>query len=199
MPNECVERHQNFSDEQLISLVVGKDADALEMLYYRHAQTIFQVAQRIVHEIEIAEELVQETFWQVWQRAEQYRGVGSAFSWMLRIARNKAIDHLRWRKAHPLTNDDPLEMLETTAQLLSASVEEEVEQRWLGWQLQKAMDRLPDKQRLCLELAYFQGMSQSEIAEHTQTPLGTIKTRIRIGMEKLAHMLYGNAAFAGAN
>lgn len=75
-PNERVECYQNFSDEQLLSLVVSKDADALEMLYDRHAQTIFHVIQRNVGEVEIAEELVQETFWQVWQRAEQYRGAG---------------------------------------------------------------------------------------------------------------------------
>lgn len=199
MQTESAEHYRSFSDEKLLSLMVEKDACAVEVLYDRHAQAIFQVLHRIVHNAEAAEDLLQETFWQVWQKAEQYNGSGPASSWIFRVARNKAIDHLRWQKVRPHTISNPLEMIEPTQPLCTDGVDAEVEARWVEWQLQQAMDRLPGEQRLCLELAYFQGMSQSEIAEHTQMPLGTIKTRMRIGMEKLGRLLYRTSVFAGAS
>lgn len=182
-----------ISDETLLQKIAEQDTAALELLYDRHAQTVFNLIGRIVRDSAIADELLQETFWQVWKQAERYRGEGSAAAWVYRIARNKSLDQLRRKKVRPQPVETGSETDEqamwATLSAENAEVEPVVEQRRDSLAVRRALLRIPDEQRQCLEMAYFEGMSQRQIAEHTATPLGTVKTRIRIGMEKLERFL----------
>jgi RNA polymerase sigma-70 factor (ECF subfamily) len=183
------------SDEALLQLIAQRDAAALEMLYDRYAQTIYNLIKRIVQEPAIADELLQETFWQVWQACapSQFRGEGAAAAWLCRIARNKSLDQLRRQKARPrpleIKSDEAEEVLWDEFIATDVEVEQGIARSW-DWQyVRRALTQIPSEQRLCLELAYFEGMSQSQIAEYTHIPLGTIKTRLRLGLEKLERIL----------
>jgi RNA polymerase sigma-70 factor (ECF subfamily) len=183
------------SDEALLQLIAQRDAAALETFYDRHAQTVYNLIMRIVRDAAIADELLQETFWQVWQAGGQgqFRSEGPALAWLCRIARNKSLDQLRRQKARPqpvLTESaEDEELLWDELVASDMTVERVAEQTW-DWQyLRQALSKIPSEQRLCLELAYFEGMSQRQIAEYTATPLGTIKTRLRMGLEKLEYIL----------
>ena len=184
-----------LSDEQLLQLIARRDADAFETLYDRHAQVVHNLILRIVGERRATEELVQEAFWQVWQKAGDFRGDGAGAAWLYRVARNRGLDRLRQRNARPQTvalelEDSP--RLFAYAQLPSVetpSVESVVERSWQQQQVRESLASIPDDQRVILELAYFEGMTQSEIAEQLSLPIGTIKSRIRLGVEKLERLL----------
>lgn len=188
MQPKSKDAYQGYSDEMLLQLVNGKDLWAYEILYARHAQSLYSLLIRIVREPTTAEELLQETFWQIWQKSEQYSEKGSVAAWLHRIARNKGLDQLRSTKARPSTTND-LRTVEQSTAYAYASAEQAVEQRLKQQHVVQALESIPSEQRVCLELAYFEGMSQREIAEHTSTPLGTIKTRMRIGLEKVGRLL----------
>lgn len=178
-----------ISDEELLARTVAQDVQAFEELYDRHAKTVYSLILRVVRDPEAAEELVQESFWQVWRKAEQYNGGGAVGAWLSRIGRNKALDHLRRVKARPQAAEGEPEMMERIAAPDSQRVEAEVNRIWDRQHLQNALATIPDEQRRCLEMAYFDGKSQREIAEAMGTPIGTIKTRVRIGLEKLERSL----------
>src|SRR5262245_30153394 len=148
---------------------------------------------RIVRESGVADELLQETFWQVWQQADKFRGEGSAAAWLSRIARNKSLDQLRRQKARPQPIEtQPEEDQAAVLDQLSAeeaAVEIIVENDQVQQSIHQALAQIPAEQRNYLELAYFEGMSQRQIAEHTKTPLGTVKTRLRMGLKKLESLL----------
>src|SRR4029453_1248326 len=99
------------------------------------------------------EELLQEVFWQVWQKAEQYEGAGTMAAWLYRVARNKALDHLRQVRTRPQPAPTELETLERSPRFSTNSAESEVEQSWRRQQVTQALDSIPSDQRLCLELA----------------------------------------------
>ncbi len=143
----------------------------------------------IVHEHATADELLQETFGQVWQKAGAYAGRGTVTAWLYRIARNKSLDQLRRQKARPRAVEMDLhedeQALWNSVKLEITVVEQAVERNWRYQSLRQALTEIPNEQRYCLELAYFEGMSQQKIAEYTNTPLGTVKTRLRLGLEKL--------------
>lgn len=181
--------YNRHSDDLLLQQIAQKDPAALEAFYDRYAQTVYNLIVRIVRDLALADELLQETFWQVWQKADEFTGKGAAAAWLFRIARNKSLDQLRRQKARPqpVTTTTP----EAEAALwrdLGANeppLERVTEQSWKQEYLRRALAEIPAEQRLCLELVYFEGMSQRQIAEYTNTPLGTVKTRLRIGLEKL--------------
>jgi RNA polymerase sigma-70 factor (ECF subfamily) len=125
----------------------------------------------------------------VWENANQYRGSGAALAWMMRVARNRALDQLRRQRVRPPLVSDDAEEVESIAD--SMTTEEAVEVQMRRAQVQRALDSIPEDQRLCLELAYFEGLSQREIAEKTNMAVGTIKSRIRIGLEKVERLLRG--------
>lgn len=176
------------ADEQLLHLVSQGSVDAYETFYERYAQTAYRLILRIVHDPALADELLQETFWQVWRNAVGYQGTGAAAAWLLRIARNRALDELRRQKARPSIQSvfDPNGEYPETA---TSSVEMDAEQRWHQTQVQQALAEVPGEQRVCLELAYFDGLTQQEIASQLAVPLGTVKSRMRIGLEKLERLL----------
>lgn len=183
--NNC----SDYSDEILLQSVVLKEAGAFEMLYDRHASTVYNILFHIVRDESLAEELLQETFWQVWQKASQYQAKGTGSAWLHQIARNKALDQLRRQKSRSSVILNDIDTYEWGLPRHQPSAESEFEQGWTRDVIQKALERIPTEQRLCLEMAYFEGLSHQEIAEKTEMPLGTIKTRMRIGMEKLERFL----------
>ena len=185
------EQYADHADEVLLQFVIQQDVDAFEVLYNRHASQLYGLLQSIVRDTHVAEELLQETFWRVWQRAEQYSGVGTGAAWLHCIARNKALDQLRRQKASTSLLTDTFEKFEASPLLQQRSAEHEFEQSAMQQQVQQALANIPTEQRLCLEMAYFEGLSQQEIAQQTNVPIGTIKTRSRIGMKKLARSLVG--------
>ncbi len=183
----------HLSDEVLLQRISERDADALEELYNRHAQVVFSLSVRIVRDSALADEILQETFWQVWRKAEAYRGAGAAAAWLYRIARNKSLDQLRRKSARPQpvlsASEAEDEVMWASLASGGAEVETVAERNWDLQHVREALAGIPAEQRLCLELAYFEGMSQSQIASFTDTPLGTTKTRIRSGLQKLERIL----------
>jgi RNA polymerase sigma-70 factor (ECF subfamily) len=170
--------------------VAGGSADALADLYDRHAGIVFGLARRIVLRPEDAEEVVQDVFAQVWRQAPRYAGErASVAGWLVMLTRARAIDRLRARRARP--DEDRGEAPSAALPLSSADPDPEAatlsaeQVRQVG----SVFATLPDPQRVLLGLAYFEGLSHSEIAARTGVPLGTVKTRIRSAMETLRQTL----------
>jgi RNA polymerase sigma-70 factor, ECF subfamily len=180
---------QRYTDEMLLQLVARKNVSAYEALYDRHARPVYSLLLRIVHDAQVTEELLQEIFWQVWQKAGQYEGTGTAAAWLYRIARNRGLDQLRHQRARPQAMHTELDVLDRTPNIFARSAERQAERSIRRQEVLQALESIPEEQRHCIELAYFDGLSQREIADFTNTPLGTIKTRMRIGMEKLERLL----------
>jgi RNA polymerase sigma-70 factor (ECF subfamily) len=181
--------YSQYSDEELLQLIIQHNPDALAALYDRHAQVVYNLIMRIVRDLAIADEVLQETFWQVWRKAGEFSGRGAVAAWLYRIARNKSLDQLRRQKARPqpveTTSEEDEAALWAQLEADNVAVEKIVARRWDHQYLRQALAEIPSEQRLCLELAYFEGMSQQRIAEYTHTPLGTVKTRLRLGLAKL--------------
>lgn len=174
------------AEDQLVAqrLADGDDS-ALAELYDRHGRTAFSLAYRIVGDAETAEEVVQEVFLAVWRRAGSYRPErGSVRAWLLTAVRNRGIDVLRARQSRPRTtviDDLPLAAPDDPAQLaLSRATADSV---------RAAVAKLPKDQRTAVELAYFAGLSYPEIAARLGVPLGTIKSRLRLALERLRGQL----------
>lgn len=185
------EAREQLSDVDLIDQASRGDAWALEVLYDRYSRVVFSFALRIVNDQLIAEELLQEVFFRAWQQGGTFRASKGAFlTWLLSITHNMAIDEVRKRKRRPQRSDsdDPDVVLAAVADT-GPSVEDEVWLRVLRERIGRALDTLPVAQREAIELAYFRGMTHREIAETLGEPLGTIKTRMRLGMQKLRDQL----------
>jgi RNA polymerase sigma-70 factor (ECF subfamily) len=175
------------TDEELVARVQHGDTAALEALYSRYARVVYSFAIRIVGDGPTAEEVLQEAFVRTWRQAGSFRTVrGNFASWLLSITHNLAIDELRKRQRRP-QRVDGVDISETLYGLVdeATNVEEAAEASVLRERVAGALATLPEAQRVAVELAYFSGMSQREIAAHLREPLGTIKTRLRLGMMKL--------------
>ena len=184
----------SLSDADLIGRAAEGDARALEVLYDRYSRVVFSFGLRIVGDPQLAEELLQEVFFRAWQQGGSFRSnKGSFITWLLSITHNMAIDEVRKRRRRPQKADseDPETVLAAVPDS-GPDVEDEV---WLGAlrdTIEGAMASLPPAQRQAIEMAYFRGLTQREIAEQLGEPLGTIKTRMRLGMQKLRDQLEGN-------
>ncbi len=185
---ECI--MSGMSDQELLTSIGQGHKPALSMLYGRYAARLFGLILQIVKNRTEAEDVLQETFMQIWQKAHQYDSQKSQPEvWLLLLARSRAID--RCRKHRPLSvdpNDIEIEQADTTDALLL--------QREARVAVCAALQLLSPEQQLPLQLAFFEGMTHVEIAEHLQIPLGTVKTRIRNGMMHLKQALSpgGNAS-----
>jgi len=179
------------SDAELIAQAAGGDPAALEVLYDRYARVVYSFAVRIVGDPQIAEEILQEVFFRAWQQGSSFQSNrGSLITWLLSITHNLSIDEIRKRNRRPQRADsaEPEQLLAGVSDE-SVNVEDEV---WLGsirQSILEALEQLPEAQRRPIEMAYFQGLTQREIAEALGEPLGTIKTRMRLGMLKLREYL----------
>ncbi len=182
---------RSASDAELIGQASGGNPEALEILYDRYSRVIFSFALRIVGEPQIAEEILQEVFFRAWQQGASFQSNrGSLVTWLLSITHNLSIDEIRKRNRRPQRADsaEP-ELLLAGVSDETVNVEDEV---WLGSLRQsilEALAQLPSAQRTPIEMAYFQGLTQREIADQLNEPLGTIKTRMRLGMLKLREYL----------
>ena len=165
------------------------DEAALGALYDLWAERVHALAFWILKDVDEAEDVVEETFWQAWRTAGRYDGKRSAGStWLMMIARSRALDSLRSRRrradwiAAPSTASLMRDQVGSTAADVPGAELETTDRRA---ELASALHTLPPEQRTALELAYFEGLSHGEIAERTSQPLGTVKTRIRLAMHKL--------------
>lgn len=187
-------RTSSDDDEVLLRRVATGDEHALGALYDRWSPLVFSLCVHILGDDDEAEEAVEETFWQAWRQAGRYDiARGAVSTWLTTIARTRALDRLRAtrrRKEEAMSDLSQTKrtMVEETARRGDdpARGAEVAERRAL---VRQALLALPTEQREVLELAYFRGLSQTEIAAHTGQPLGTIKTRVRLAMEKLRDRL----------
>ena len=176
-------RYPHLADEDLMLLVGGGDADAFAPLYDHHCRIVYSVAHKITGEKHSAEDLTQEAFLKVWRSAESYRPEkGRVRTWILSVARNQNIDLLHAKATRSRT----LEKVEASAPRYEPS--EAFARAWhdirLG-RVREALDVLPQVQQQVLELAHFSGLTHMQIAERLGLPLGTVKGRMRLGVEKL--------------
>lgn len=176
---------KEWNDEQLIAQVARGDTAAYEMLYDRYASAGLGLALKITGDQALAEEVLQETFWRVWRKADLFQNQRGAFtSWFFGIARNLSIDMLRRQRSQGQPVDESDRMIEQTADP-SLDVPETAWLRVKHQQMRAAIESLPNEQRYVIELAYFRGMTRQEIASATGEPLGTIHTRARLALQKL--------------
>lgn len=162
------------------------DESALATLYDRWSQSVYSVVAHLLKDADGAEDVVEESFWQVWQRASSYDpSRGTVRSWLLTIARSRALDRLRGRKRNPEDSAADLNIIRDPR----SDPSQEAEGAERSQLVYGALVELPEEQRRTLELAYFRGLSQSEIADALGVPLGTVKTRMRLGMQKLRDKL----------
>lgn len=180
-----------ISDADLISLVTQGDQEALELLYERYSRAVYSFSLRIVGDAQVAEEILQEVFVRAWQQGGSFQSArGTLITWLLSITHNLSIDEVRRRNRRPQKAEsaEPETILATLPDE-GLDVEEEVWLSSLRVSIQVALQQLPASQREAIELAYFQGLTQREIADTLGEPLGTIKTRMRLGMLKLREQL----------
>lgn len=175
------------SDAELVHRVSLGDTAALEALYNRYARVVYSFAMRIVSDPMLAEEILQEVFVRTWRQADRFqRSRGNFGSWLLSITHNLAIDEIRKRQRRPQKSDS-VDVSDALFGLVdeATNVEEAAQASALRMRIKTALLTLPEAQRDAIELAFFSGMSQREISAHLDIPLGTIKTRMRLGLKKL--------------
>ena len=175
-------------DRETAQRMAEGDPEALAAVYDRHIRSVFGLAMRVLQDQGDAEDVVQEVFSQAWSQAKRYDATrGSVASWLLMMSRSRAIDRLRSRRAQPDATRHDRTVVDLPDPALGA------EQRVLTAEsaagLRTALAALPLTQRVAIELAYFEGVTQTQIADRLEQPLGTVKTRIRTGLLKLREAL----------
>jgi RNA polymerase sigma-70 factor (ECF subfamily) len=175
------------SDAELLERVGERDRVAFEILYGRYVRPVFGLALRRLGDRGHAEDAVQEAFAAIWRSASTYRPErGAAGGWLYTVARNAIVDRLR--RNGPAVDAELPEL---------ASAEpgpaQQAEDSYVGWRVHRALEELQPREREVIELAYWSGMSQSEVAEYLHLPLGTVKTRTRSGLARLASVLEGES------
>ena len=187
-----------ISDPELMHAIGRQDRQAFETLYDRYNRLVFSTAYRVLQDAQGAEDVAQEVFVRLWKNPDRYdEQRGRFLGWLLSVTRNRAIDEVRSRKRRPLTesqvgNPEDSGSLadETPSEPARAAMElaEMTDQREM---VRQALAELPEEQRVAIEMAYYKGLTQVEIATELDTPLGTVKTRVRLGMQKLRVALQG--------
>jgi RNA polymerase sigma-70 factor (ECF subfamily) len=177
------------SDEFLVAKLLERDSSAFTVLYDRYNRMAFGLAYRMLSDPLAAEDVVQEAFLSVWRQAETFQAERSAArTWILSIVHHRAIDRIRRGTAAREVSSDALENPIDRADD-SVDVEQEVGALLEAGQVRQALESLPAEQRRAIEMAYFAGLSHSEIAGQLKVPLGTVKGRLRIGLQKLRTLL----------
>jgi RNA polymerase sigma-70 factor (ECF subfamily) len=182
-----------IDEAQLVIQVADGDEDALGLLYDRFGQGVYSLCLRIVHDRTAAEDLTQEVFLRLWRSASSFDSArGRLKPWLLRIAHNLALNEVRRHQSRPVAaSEDEMEVVR--AELADTSVESDpagtTSLRERALVVRQAVAQLPLPQRRAIELAFYGGLSQAEVAAALGDPLGTIKSRIRIGMQRLRELL----------
>ena len=182
MPEKSEDVRARRDDVALLDRVVARDQQAIAELYERHSRLLFGLILRILRDREEAEDVLQEVFLAAWTRAETYKAsLGTPAGWLVRIARNRAIDRLRANSSRQRVIE---EGYAASAAEAGAAREGEAER-----DVARALDALPAEQRSLIEEAYFRGLTHSELAARFSIPLGTVKTRVRLGLMALRQYL----------
>ena len=179
---------RSLADEDLMQLVQRGQAAAFELVYDRHSQAAFSLAYRMAGSRGIAEDIVQEAFLNIWRSGARYeRARGSVRTWVLGIVHHRAVDALRRSFVHERrrASDEGLEETLETGERTDVEAARHEE----AATVRAALSHLPAEQVQVIELAYFGGFTHTEIAEMLQTPVGTVKGRMRLGLEKMRHAL----------
>ncbi len=181
-----LERKSIVSDEALLLGMRERDVDALDELYERYHRQAFALAYRMLANREVAEEVMQDAFLSIWKQAATYDiGVGRVRPWLFSIVHHRAIDRLRRvRERQPWASLD-----EAWMKASSGDVFRDVYQGVQRDQIRAALTQLPDEQRQAIDMAYFGGRTFMEISEMTSAPVGTVKSRVRLGLGKLRELL----------
>jgi RNA polymerase sigma-70 factor, ECF subfamily len=181
----AVRAEARVTDGSLLQRIADGDSGAFETLYHRFARPLFGLALRMLRDRSRAEDAVQETFTAIWRSAASYkpeRGPGAP--WLYAVARNAIVDRARARGE--ATFADPPDAVAP-----DAGPDDRAESAYVSWRVHRAVQELPEHEREVLELAYWSGLSQSEVARFLDIPLGTVKTRTRSGLGHLADLLEG--------
>jgi RNA polymerase sigma-70 factor, ECF subfamily len=181
---KAAEPTDDASDADLLVRVADRDRAAFEALYHRYVRSIYGLALRRLRDRQRAEDAVQEMFASVWRSAASYRPErGPASPWLYAVARNAIVDRLRARTEPAAEAPDLVSAEPGPAERAEAS--------FVSWRVHRALEELPAKEREVVELAYWSGLSQSEVAEYLHIPLGTVKTRTRTALAHLSDLLDG--------
>lgn len=171
-------------DTTLMKNLLRQDVNAFEQLYDRHSRTVYALVLRILQQAATAEEVVQDVFLQLWRNAAAFDAERGPFTpWLLTLARNRALDHLRLKSERQRRREDQTDELPTVAS--APEYERELDERRRVERVRSLMGGLLPQQKRAIELAYFEGLSHSEIAEKLKEPLGTVKSWIRNGLLRL--------------
>jgi RNA polymerase sigma-70 factor, ECF subfamily len=188
-----VEDIRSLADEDVMQLVQGGDPRAFEILYDRHGGAAFSMAYRVVGDRLSAEDISQEAFLSIWRSRLRYRPErGSVRTWVLGIVHHRAVDSLRRNLIHERRRSRSAE--EAEEQEAPELTEVEAARREEARMVRRALDSLPDDQCRVIELAYFGGFTHSQIADALGMPIGTVKGRMRLGLDKLRRELAQGAA-----
>ncbi len=190
LAGEACAARASWTDEVLMAAVAAHDDYAFAVLYDRYVDLVYSASLRVLADTQLAEDATQDVFVRIWRRPETFIAQRGRFlSWLMSVARNRAVDELRARGRRrrregsslgtPEDGAQPLFPGESDDPLLAAQVKEE------QLLVRRALVDLPVEQRIALEMAYFNGLTQQQIAVSLHEPLGTVKTRIRLGMQKL--------------
>jgi len=185
---------QAEADAELVGRMARGDERALGALYDRHGRTMFALAYRILADRDDAEEVVLEAFTQAWRASGNYASErGSVAAWLVVLARSRALDRLRSRDRHQraITRaaEDEGGLASPAMGTVAPETQHGVEEKERRVQVLAALGELPEPQRRCIQLAYYEGLTQTEIATRLSEPLGTVKTRMRLGLMKLRETL----------
>jgi RNA polymerase sigma-70 factor, ECF subfamily len=190
-PTEPLTETQSAEDATLVARIAEGDGHALETLYDRYSRVVYSFSLRMLADTNSAEDLTQEVFLRLWRQGGSYQHSRGAFlTWLLSVTHNMAIDEIRRRKRRPVAVDGA-----DDDQTLSALPDTRTDVENAAWLtslhaiVREALQDIPPSQRHAIELAYFSGLTQREIAERLNEPLGTIKTRMRLGLLKLRERL----------
>ena len=182
--------YSQLEDDVLLRLIIRSEANALNELYGRYGRLVYSIGLHVLGEKATAEEITLDVFTKVWQKADTYRSDrGTVRVWLTSMTRNRAIDVLRQQSVRLNVQNQLL--TEATSQPISNEriLETAVDLNLRKQRIRAAIIQLPEEQRIVLELAYFQGYSQSEISQLRNVPLGTVKTRVRLAIQKLRRLL----------
>jgi len=178
------------SDAALMERLIQREPQALEILYDRHSRAVYSLVLRIAQQAASAEEIVQDVFLQLWRKAHLYQpSRGPLEPWLLTLARNRALDHLRLKREKQRRREDTLEI--QPAAVAAPSPEHLMDRQRRAERVRALMASLSEQQRRAIELAFFEGMTHSEISKTLREPLGTVKSWIRSGLLRLREGLEG--------
>lgn len=179
-----------MDDITLIKLIASEESGALSTLYDRYKNLVFSLAANIIGDHETAEEITLDVFMQVWKKADTYvPEIATVKRWLVSITRNRSIDMLRRRKIRFDSHTPQWSPVSSDTLSTGDNMEQAIELSMMRKKISAAVRGLPEEQREVLALAYFKGFTHQQIAEILNSPLGTIKTRIRLGMQKLRELL----------